>query len=186
MYKYVGDISKIAHNIVLNYLDSFDVAIDATLGNGHDTDFLVNHFGIVYSFDIQKIACQNYSNKNISNVNVINDSHENFKLYINKPVDLIMYNLGFLPGANKDITTNHLSTIKSIKSGLEILNNGGFIAICVYPGHNEGIIESSCISDLIESLPKNEFGVMVHKFANRSSSAPYLVIIEKNHANIKE
>lgn len=185
MYKYVGDISKIAHTIVLNYLDSYDIAIDATLGNGHDTDFLKKYFDKVYSFDVQEIACHNYSNKNIPNVTVVNDSHENFKLYIDTPVNLIMYNLGFLPGANKNITTKHSSTIRSIEVGLDILGNGGFITICVYPGHNEGKVESTCISDLVSSLPKNEYGVMVHKFANRSSSAPYLVIIEKNHLNTK-
>ena len=33
---------------------------------------------------------------------LVNDSHENFSKYINEKVDCIMYNLGFLPGGDKN------------------------------------------------------------------------------------
>lgn len=40
MFKYVGDISKISHYIIDKFLENKNIAIDATLGNGYDTDFL--------------------------------------------------------------------------------------------------------------------------------------------------
>ncbi|MBS5927797.1 MAG: class I SAM-dependent methyltransferase [Clostridium sp.] len=179
MFKYVGDISEISHHIINNFLENKNVAIDGTLGNGYDTDFLSENFNRVYSFDVQKIACDNYKGKNKENVNVINDSHHKFKEYIDEGVDCIMYNLGFLPGGDKSVTTMHETSLQSIKEGLQLLNNGGIMTICIYRGHNEGKKEESCILDYVVSLPKNKFGVMEHSFLNRSEVAPMLIVIEK-------
>ena len=117
--------------------------------------------------------------KNKENVNVINDSHHKFKEYIDEGVDCIMYNLGFLPGGDKSVTTMHETSLQSIKEGLQLLNNGGIMTICIYRGHNEGKKEESCILDYVVSLPKNKFGVMEHSFLNRSEVAPMLIVIEK-------
>lgn len=179
MFKYVGDISELSHYIINNFLDNKDISIDATLGNGHDTDFLSEIFSKVYSFDIQESACTNYELKNKPNVSVICDSHHKFNEYINKKVDCIMYNLGFLPGSSKEITTLHEISLESIKSGLDLLNSGGIITICIYTGHDEGKKEKSCILDFLKNLPKKDYGVMIHDYLNRSETAPMLVVIEK-------
>ena len=179
MFKYVADISIISHAIIKNFLENKKCAIDATLGNGHDTDFLSENFERVYAFDIQKEACENYETKKVKNVKVINDSHSEFEKYINEEVDCIMYNLGFLPGGNKEITTMHESSLKSIKDGLDILSSGGIMTICIYTGHDEGKIEETCIMELLKDLPKNKFGVMEHRFINRKNNPPILVVVEK-------
>ena len=178
MYKYVGDISKISQNIIKNYLENKEVAIDGTLGNGHDTDFLSENFKRVYAFDIQKEACLNYEKKNRENVNVINASHHLFKEYIKEGVDCIMYNFGFLPGGDKNITTLHETSLKSIKEGLDLLKSHGIMTLCIYTGHSEGKKEESFILEYLKELPKNEYGVMVHSFLNRNN-APKLVVVEK-------
>ena len=179
MFKYVGNISDLSHYIIENFVENKKVAIDATLGNGYDTDFLASLFDNVYSFDIQEEVCRNYSNKNKANVKIINDSHHLFNSYVDCKVDCIMYNLGFLPGGNKDITTLHNTSIESIKSGLEILNSGGIITICIYRGHNEGKIEETCILEYLKTLPKNSYGVMIHSYLNRQDISPLLAVIEK-------
>ena len=48
MYNYVGDLCSIYHFIINNYIENKKAAIDATLGNGHDTDFLSKNFNKVY------------------------------------------------------------------------------------------------------------------------------------------
>ncbi|MCR4943293.1 MAG: class I SAM-dependent methyltransferase [Clostridium sp.] len=179
MFKYVSDVSVISHSIIKNFLERKVTAIDGTLGNGHDTDFLADNFEKVYAFDIQKQACDNYIEKNIQNVTVINDSHSNFEEYIKEEVDCIMYNLGFLPGGDKTITTMHKSSLKSIKDGLELLASGGIMTICIYTGHDEGKKEESCIMEFLRELPKNKFGVMEHRFINRKNNPPALVVVEK-------
>ena len=178
MFKYVGNISDLSHYIIKNFLENKNLAIDATLGNGYDTDFLADTFKKVYSFDIQKEACDSYK-VNDRNIVVINDSHHLFKNYISENVDCIMYNLGFLPGGNKEITTLHNTSLESIKVGLELLNSGGIMTICIYRGHDEGKIEETCILEYLKTLPKNVYGVMVHSYLNRQNISPLLVIIEK-------
>lgn len=179
MFKYVADISNLSHFIINEFLENKVVAIDGTLGNGFDTDFLSKKFEKVYSFEIQKEACSKYKERNKENVHIINDSHHLFKNYINENVDCIMYNLGFLPGGDKGITTMHNTSLESIKSGLEMLKCGGIMTICIYKGHTEGKIEETCILKYLSDLPKNKYGVMTHSYLNRSDTSPSLVVIEK-------
>ena len=181
MYRYVNSVSELMHNIIENNFTVGDISVDATLGNGNDTDFLSSHFERVYAFDIQESAVSNYSLKGNKNVVLINDSHEFIKEYIKEPVGVFVYNLGFLPGGNKEVTTKSDSTIKSINAALELLSPGGAILIAAYPGHEEGKREAEEILSFVKELPKNTYGVMLHSFLNREK-APMLIIIEKNEA----
>ncbi|KYH35740.1 16S rRNA m(4) methyltransferase [Clostridium tepidiprofundi DSM 19306] len=181
MFKYVSDVSDLSHNIIKNYCRDFNVAVDATLGNGYDTDFLKEIFSKVYAFDIQKCATEKYKEKNICNKNVviINDSHHKFNEYIKEKVNCFIYNLGYLPGGDKKITTIAETTVKSIKYSLELLSSGGLITISIYHGHEQGQKEKNEIFELLNNLPKNKYGVLLHTFYNRSADAPILAVIEK-------
>jgi hypothetical protein len=179
MFKYVSDISILSHYIIEKFIETKDVAIDATLGNGHDCTFLSSIFKKVYAFEVQKEACINYNSLQKDNVIVINDSHHRFLNYIKEDVNCIIYNLGFLPGGNKNITTLANTTLESIKCGLKILFSGGIMAIAIYRGHNAGLEEESVIIEYAKKLPKDTYGVMIHQYLNRSSNSPVLIIIEK-------
>lgn len=179
MFNYLGNITELSHNIVKEYGRDFSTAIDATLGNGGDCDFLSDRFKKVYAFDIQKTAVEQYKLKNKSNVEVIKDSHSNMKEYIKEAVDVIMFNLGFLPGGDKTITTKKDTTLMAIKDSLELLKSGGLLLIAVYVGHEEGEKEGKELMEFLSKLSKSQYGVMLHKVINRSSSAPYLLVVEK-------
>lgn len=179
MFKYVSDVSSLSQYIIKNYSANYNVAIDGTLGNGHDTDFLSSIFNKVYSFDVQEIAIEKYSEKKKENVILIKDCHSKLKEYVRENVDVVMYNLGFLPGGDKTITTEANTTLTSIESSIEILNPGGIITIAIYIGHQEGEKEGEEILKYVSSLPKDKYGVMLHKVINRSEKAPQLIVIEK-------
>lgn len=179
MFRYVSDVNELSHHIIKNFSYKFDIAVDATLGNGYDTDFLSKNFSKVYSFDIQECAVNTYESKNINNVILINDSHEDFSKNINEKVDCIMYNLGFLPGGDKNITTKCQSTLMSLESSLNIIDKGGLITIALYRGHEEGKREESAVISFTQNLPKEKYGVMLHSFINRNNTAPFLIVIEK-------
>ncbi|QAA32600.1 tRNA (mnm(5)s(2)U34)-methyltransferase [Clostridium manihotivorum] len=179
MFKYVGDISNLTHYIIENFLDNKEVAIDATLGNGHDSDFLSELFKEVISFDIQEMAVKKYAEKDKANVKLILDSHEFLEKYIDKPVDCIMYNLGFLPGGSKEVTTLTDSTMKSLCSAVKILSPGGIITIALYNGHEEGKKETHEVIEFARNLDKKCYGVMHHSYLNRNNCPPELVVIEK-------
>ena len=81
------------------------IFIDATCGNGNDTLFLaktLNHVGTIIAYDIQKKAIEEtqklLANANFNNVIYHLSSHE---YIIEDDFDLIIYNLGYLPGSDK-------------------------------------------------------------------------------------
>lgn len=180
MFLYAKDVSLMAQDIIKNYCGSFKNAVDCTLGNGYDTDFLSKKFIKVYSFDIQEIAIKNYEKRKPLNAILIHDSHENIEKYIEEEsVDCFMYNLGFLPGGDKQITTKAESSLNSIKFALESLTSKGIITICLYVGHKEGKKEEEILLPFLKSLDKFKYAVVMHSVINRNSIAPSLIVIEK-------
>lgn len=133
-----------------------DLVIDATTGNGKDSLFLLNIIktGYLFGFDIQKEAIHNTKKllNDYSNYKLYNTGHENMyktlKEYTGK-ISLIVFNLGYLPKGNKDITTCYKTTIKAIKDSFKLLNKKGHIVITIYPGHNEGLKESKKIKEFL-------------------------------------
>ena len=55
---------------------------------------------------------------------------------------MIVYNLGYLPGGDKSITTEVKSTLASVKRALTWIRDGGVISISCYIGHKQGSIET--------------------------------------------
>ena len=178
MFKYVSDVSLLSHSIIKEYIEDKIVAVDATLGNGYDCDFLSSCFEKVFAFEIQKDACEKYIDKN-NNVIIINDSHHKIDEYVKEEINCVCYNLGYLPGGDKDITTLAETSLKSIQIALELLAPNGLMSIAIYRGHKKKKKKENCILKYLRELPKNKFGVMLHECINRSSTAPLLVIVEK-------
>ena len=180
MFKYISNVNKLSHEIVRLYSPGFEVAVDCTLGNGYDADFLSEKFSIVYAFDIQNDAVERYAEKNRINVRAICDSHHMIDNYVQEKVDCIMYNLGYMPGTDKKITTLPETTIESINKGLSLLKDGGIMCIAIYSGHEEGKLEKEKLLEYSKKLPKKKYAVMLHSFCNRISEAPSLMVIEKS------
>lgn len=161
-----------------------DICIDATCGNGKDTLFLSNLCKLVIGFDIQKSAIditdKLLKHNNKDNYILFNDTHENIynnlKKYKNK-ISLVLFNLGYLPNGNKNIITNHKSTLTAIKESFKLLNNKGIILVTCYP-HEEGKKESKTI---INYLNKNKIKYIIYKNTN-NVNAPFLIEI-KNSSN---
>lgn len=51
-----------------------------------------------------------------------------------------MFNLGFLPGGDKTVTTTYESTVKALGHCLNLLNFNGIVTVALYPGHTAGKI----------------------------------------------
>ena len=48
---------------------------------------------------------------------------------------LIVFNLGYLPGGDKQVTTESDSTLSAVEAALDLLNKDGLICITMYSGH---------------------------------------------------
>lgn len=172
-----------SHQKIEEVLSKDNYAIDATIGNGHDTLFLCKKAKFVYGFDIQSEAINNttslLSKENITNYSLHKQSHDTMHDVVKNKVMVITFNLGYLPGADKNLTTIPKTTIKAIKDGLELLDKGGLISITIYTGHKGGIEESNQIFDYTKTLNSKEYSVLKYQFTNKKN-APYIIFIEKH------
>lgn len=174
------NLDKLVKTLIKKTIDKNSVVVDATCGNGNDTLFLANIAKEVYAFDIQDQAIINSKNKcsEFSNINFIQDSHANFDNYISNNVDLIMYNLGYLPNSHDElITTTSSSTIDSITSGLKLLNKNKFMILTIYTGHDNGL-EANIVSEFLKTLSNKEYLVMQYQFCNLANP-PFVMVVEK-------
>lgn len=162
------------------YVKPNSLVIDTTIGN--DTLFLAQQApkGHVFGFDISNIAIKNtkelIEKHDITNVSIYKESHANMLNILSKykgKISLITFNLGYLPGGNKTVTTKVESTIKAIEDSYELIHNNGVILITVYPHHDEGKKEHLALTEFI----KNKKYKIYHN--NDNKEAPYLIELTK-------
>ena len=179
-----------AHNNIANYLLEGDIAVDATMGNGFDTLFLakqIGEAGKVYSFDLQASALQTTEqrlNKEqlLQRVCLIQDDHSQLSDYLTKDgvhsIRCAMFNLGYLPGSDKTIQTDALSTIKALNSVITVLQTPGIISILAYTGHDGGREETEAIKAWAHDLSKTNYRVTIQIPKLTKNSPPELILIE--------
>jgi len=180
-------LTELAHNLISVKLKSIKCGIDATCGNGHDTLFLsglCSNSGIIYSFDIQEEALRNTAvvlekNNLTNNVKLIHTGHENILEHIDFEVDVIMFNLGYLPNSDRKINTSYDTTIFALESCLKILCVNGIISIICYPKHKSGFEEMVCVKQWIRDLSNSEYYVKEYLSENSDKTTPILYVIER-------
>ena len=179
------DLLSLHKHFILEHLKEGDTAVDFTMGNGHDTEFLsktVGESGHVFAFDIQELALASTSEhlKEAgcpNNYTLILDSHHNVKKYVDVPIKAGMFNLGYLPGGNKSITTMRETTMPAIKEAISLLDRDGIILVAVYPGHAEGDAEGKMICEYLSTLPRYQICATRINILN-SPTSPYFIVIE--------
>lgn len=165
-----------------------DTVVDATMGNGKDTLFLcelVGESGCVHAFDVQAEAVER-TRERIAEAGFADRTalhlagHETMKEHVPQGVRAIMFNLGWLPGAQHAVTTLTRTTLEAAKAACELIIPGGIVTICVYPGHDEGKRELEALDAFASSLPVRTYNVLRHAFLNAPAHTPQLFLIQKN------
>lgn len=179
----MGSITDFSHKLLKESLNSNDVCLDLTLGNGNDAIFLSNICKFVYGFDIQEIAIENSQKQFIqegrNNYKLIKDSHENFDMYIEGNFSGVIFNLGYLPGADKEITTNANTVLVTLKKVIKLINNKGIVIIVFYPGHESGKEEVEILGEYLKNLDQNKFDVIKYEFYNYKNNSPFIIKVVK-------
>ncbi len=180
-----------ARTLLQKAVSAGDIAVDATMGNGHDTCFLANlvgENGHVYAFDIQEAAFLNTEERLEKDqlqdrVTLCRTSHAEVVTAI--PVEQhgtiagAIFNLGYLPGGDKGIVTKSNSTIEAIKGLLQIMKPEGIIVLVIYHGHEEGKIERDDVLTFVSHLEQEQAHVLQYSFINQKNNPPFVVAIEK-------
>lgn len=184
-------ITELAHQFIRQTAKADDWVVDATVGNGHDTLFLANQVGPtgrVFGFDIQQQAINATSDrvKHLPQVTLIHAGHETLTEQLReygissnqRRLTAVMFNLGYLPGGDKAITTKPETTLAGLEQALSLMVDGGAISIVLYPGHAEGAKEAQAIRSFAKNLP-HEFEFEHHLSSETLKPAPELMVVRR-------
>lgn len=173
---------EMAHDFLAQVITKDDVVVDATMGNGYDTLFLAKLAKQVYAFDIQEQALEKTSQRlqeaGLTNAELILQGHETVGQFVTE-VKAAIFNLGYLPSADKSIITQPQTTLDALEKLCQMLVKGGRIAIMIYYGHEGGDIERDAVLDFVSQLPQQEYTATIYRTLNQINNPPFLVIIEK-------
>ena len=164
-----------------------DAVIDATMGNGHDALALcrlVGDTGHVHAFDVQQEALtatrQRLKEAGLLSCCTLHHmGHERMAEVVAAPVRAVVFNLGWLPGGSREITTGWETTKAALCAALSLLQAGGIVTICAYPGHERGIEELVGLTAYLRQLPPQQYNVLHQRFVNAGQSAPECFVIER-------
>jgi len=180
-----------AHELVKDKLHSGAIAIDATIGNGHDTLFLaeqVTTSGKIYGFDIQPSALRitrcRLEQASLSDcVTLFQANHAvmtgKIPVQYHGKVCAVMFNLGYLPGGDKSLMTLADTTLTALSSAGRMLSVGGILTVLAYPGHSGGDSETHQVRLWCDQLNREQFTVRILTVAEYKPSAPMLFAIYK-------
>lgn len=178
-------LTELAHERWRAVLRPGDTAVDATVGNGHDTLVLarlVGPTGRVIGFDVQPDALfaarQRLDDAGFLDARLYFDDHRKIAEFVTGSVRVVCFNLGYLPGGDKTVTTRRESTIPAIAAAASILVPGGVLTVIGYRGHPGGTEETDAVREKLNSM--KEFAVEEIP-GGESPTSPVLFVATKNH-----
>lgn len=181
----VSNVLNLVKQAILPALEQATVIVDATAGNGNDTLFLAEHSSEqakIYAFDIQQAALVHTQEKTAAyaaRIEYVLRSHAELAAVVKEEIDVAMFNLGYLPGEEHDITTKKESTRAAVTQVLEKLSLNGVCIIVAYPGHEAGAQEAAMLEDFLENLPGKNYTAGCYRLVNHKKTAPYAYVIER-------
>jgi len=187
MIKQNFQITAWCHRFIGDHVKEGDICVDATVGNGNDTELLcslVGSTGKVYGFDIQEQALKaterRLKDKGYK-AHLLCIGHETMHQHVQGvgEVSCIVFNLGYLPGGDHSKSTKADTSISAIDSGLTLLRVGGMISLCIYSGGDSGFEEKERVLNYLKQLDSKRYLVIVSEYYNRSNNPPIPVLIIK-------
>lgn len=184
-------LAETAHRLIAPHLPIGACAIDATVGNGHDTVFLAQCVGLsgqIYGFDIQPQALQTTAlrlqQQGLANsVSLLEASHARMAELIpverHGQVQAIMFNLGYLPGGDKSIMTLADSSLLALQAASSLLAPPGIMTVMVYPGHQGGDSEAQAVTAWCQALAGRRFVVEMIESQHPKPQSPRLFALRK-------
>ena len=184
--------TELAHLLLERHLSEGDLVIDATAGNGHDTVFLarcVGASGRVMAFDVQQAAIE--SSQRLIQAATIAAKVEFFQKSHTQVLDhaspgsvaAVMFNLGYLPGADQSIITTTAETLLALEAALQALRPGGWLCVVCYVGHEGGGDEASAVESWM-SAKGGELQVARYGLIGTRRPAPFLLLGVKRFAGL--
>ena len=174
--------TALAQEILRPLIRSGDQVIDATAGNGHDTAFLadcVGPEGRVLAFDIQESALASARARvgEAGWVDFFHQSHTKMATHVAaESVAAVMFNLGYLPGEDHDLTTEFGETLAALEIAGQLLKSGGVLSVICYPGHPAGAEEAAEVEEWMTALAAKGWRIARYGAVGTRRAAPFLLL----------
>lgn len=151
-------LTELAQQRLAAVLQAGDHALDATVGNGHDTLFLARQVGAtghVWGFDVQADAIADTREQLIAlglqqRVSLLQLGHQDLAdalpAEVRGRLAAVMFNLGYLPGSDKRVTTQADTTLAALAAAREQLRPGAMLSVLAYRGHPGGQQEAAAVA----------------------------------------
>jgi methylase of polypeptide subunit release factors len=179
--------TEMAHEWLRRVIVPGDCVVDATLGNGHDAVFLaqcVGTEGKVFGVDVQEQALQS-ATENMRRHGIADGvyewhlaSHARMGELVKVPVKAVMFNLGYLPGADHRLITTAEETLAALSAAAGLIVAGGMLTVVCYPGHEGGERETTLVTEWAEQQGAEWHVVHYQKRATRLA-APELIAMQR-------
>lgn len=179
--------TTLAHRILADQIPAGSCVVDATVGNGHDTEFLaalVGDSGRVHGFDVQLAALHSAKERLRAagldhRVRWHHEGHESLADHVDDPLRAVMFNLGYLPGGDHGLTTTAATTLEACSSAAALLVEGGVLSLVLYRGHPGGDMEAQAVESWILGLDASHWSVARYSPLGRRREAPSLLLASK-------
>ena len=174
--------TALAQEILKPLIRPGDLVIDATAGNGHDTVFLaecVGPSGKVLAFDVQEAALDSARSRlgKVGWVEFFHESHARMADHATAgSVAVIMFNLGYLPGENHELTTESAETLTALEVAARLLKGGGVLSVICYPGHPAGAAEAVAVEAWMAGQTASGWRVARYGAVGTKRPAPFLLL----------
>jgi predicted methyltransferase len=181
--------TALAQEILRPVIRPGDLVIDATAGNGHDTVFLaecVGPVGKVLAFDVQEAALASARERvgGSDQVEFFQESHARMGNHATAgSVAVVMFNLGYLPGENHELTTESAETLRALQVATGLLKPGGVLSVICYPGHPAGAVEAVEVEAWMASLANRGWRIAKYGAIGTRRPAPFLLVAGKGRAS---
>lgn len=180
--------TELAHDFLRAVIQSGDTVIDATAGNGHDSLMLarcVGETGRVLAFDIQAAAidaCRHRLQQAglLDRVSLHLACHSRLAGFAEPAsVAAVVFNLGYLPGEDHQLTTQAPTTLQAIDAAITLLKPGGLLSVVCYPGHSAGAPEALAVEQHLSNLTESGWRVAKYSISGTLRPAPCLFSARK-------
>lgn len=180
--------TQLAQLILRDVIGAGETVIDATAGHGHDTVFLaecVGPSGRVLAFDWQESAIISARAKVMAaglaaTVEFYQASHTRLTEFAPAAsIAAVMFNLGYLPGADHDLTTEARTTLAALAAAAGLLRSSGVLAVVCYPGHPAGATETPAVETWLTALTSSGWRVAKYAMLGTLRPAPCLLVASK-------
>ena len=191
MSNLITKTTELAMAITLEYVRVGDIVIDATCGTGRDTVTLARAVGAdgkVHAFDIQKSALEITGTRVLEcdpdndelQVELHEDSFCNMGSYLpENSAAAAVFNLGYLPGGDKSITTTAETTVEGLEQALRIIKPGGIVTVVMYDGHEAGTEEKARVMEWAGDLDPAKYHAAYVNLINQKNHPPEIMWITK-------